>query len=216
MHETHCTDHRKKLLHFLTVKTAPVRCGVKPGALLRVPLCAHVQDAGACVRRYEACAELDDVLRTLNLAHRVLRDTGMGCLVLFYDREKLAHTLAASAVSEFLDGHGYDSGAPVEAYLDVLKARFDAVYMPHEIGIFLGYPLKDVAGFIAEKDAAHAIRGDWKIFGAPDESLRVMHLYRRAETLARRILGAYRNFEFCLEKIANLKLNTPIMENAHG
>lgn len=214
MNTSHCTAHRDNLLHFLTVKTAPVRCAVKPGALLRVPLCAHLQDGGACVREHDACAETDTVLHALNLAHRVLRNTATGRLVLFYNRDMLGRTLAAPPVCEFLGAHGYRADAPVEVFLDALQARFTEVHMPHEIGIFLGYPLKDVAGFIAEKEAAHAIRGDWRIFGAPDESLRAMRLYRRAETLARRILGAYRNFEFCLDKIAKLKLTTPITENA--
>ena len=36
---------------------------------------------------------------------------------------------------------------------------------PHEIGIFLGYPLADVAGFIRNKGRNCKCIGTWKVYG---------------------------------------------------
>ena len=35
---------------------------------------------------------------------------------------------------------------------------------PHEIGIFLGYPLWDVEGFIANKGQNYKLCGYWKVY----------------------------------------------------
>ena len=38
---------------------------------------------------------------------------------------------------------------------------------PHEIGLFLGYPLEDVKGFIQNKGQGYACCGLWKSYGDP-------------------------------------------------
>ena len=211
-----CIDHKKNLLHFLAVKTAPVRCKLKPSALLRAPLCSNSENTGKCAHQAKTCAELENILKLLSLEHRILRKSEQSSLILFYDRVMLEATLRKSQIRAFLSWHGYDSATDAESCLNLLQKRFDTLRMPHEIGIFLGYPLKDVAGFISAKETAHAIRGDWKIFGEPEESLRIMKLHRFAETLAHSIIEKYQDFEVCLEKIAKLKPTTNNMENANA
>ena len=39
---------------------------------------------------------------------------------------------------------------------------------PHEIGIFLGYPLHDVVGFIENRGQNFTCCGCWKSYGDPD------------------------------------------------
>ena len=51
--------------------------------------------------------------------------------------------------------------------------------LPHEIGIFLGYPLADVEGYI-ENGGRDCIRlGCWKAYSDPDGAERVFRMIRK-------------------------------------
>ena len=41
---------------------------------------------------------------------------------------------------------------------------------PHEIGVFLGYPLEDVVGFMENKGKNYTCSGCWKSYGNPEEA----------------------------------------------
>ena len=56
--------------------------------------------------------------------------------------------------------------------------RVQANDFPHEIGIFLGYPLKDVLAFMGQVRLAFSCQGPWKIYGKPDQSLELADRYR--------------------------------------
>mgnify|MGYP002233531139 CR=1 FL=1 len=77
-------------------------------------------------------------------------------------REKLQKDLQKNGVKEFLKKYGYENTDEEEA-IACLKARLNLEEkFPHEIGLFLGYPLGDVIGFIEnagkvlEKDNAYS------------------------------------------------------------
>jgi hypothetical protein len=59
-----------------------------------------------------------------------------------------------------------------------LASRFAGRAFPHEIGVFLGYPLKDVAAFMGWVRIPFACQGPWKIYGDPRESLRLAETFR--------------------------------------
>ena len=63
-----------------------------------------------------------------------------------------------------------------------LQAEF-----PHEIGVFLGYPLDDVKGFIRHKGRNYTYCGCWKCYGDPQAARRRFEGFRRCtETFRRR------------------------------
>ena len=49
---------------------------------------------------------------------------------------------------------------------------------PHEIGIFLGYPLQDVVGFIENKARNYTCCGYWKCYGDPAAAQKCFERYR--------------------------------------
>ena len=61
----------------------------------------------------------------------------------------------------FLERLGYPTHSPT-ACLDFLEKRMEEATYPHEIGIFLGYPLEDVLGFIQNKPCC--CMGAWKVY----------------------------------------------------
>lgn len=65
-----------------------------------------------------------------------------------YRSALLKENLCKSGVKEFLAEYGY-CGNDVDKFLLKLQEKLAvAESFPHEIGIFLGYPLRDVVGFI--------------------------------------------------------------------
>ena len=79
-------------------------------------------------------------------------------------------------VRDFLRGEGYDlpqqpdDDAPLLRQLSrrlCCEADF-----PHEIGVFLGYPLPDVVGFIENQGRNFTCCGCWKAYGDPDAAAR--------------------------------------------
>ena len=145
---------------------APVLAGLKPAGLFR----------------YETrdCADLAHRVRSWNeqLNRKGLRVRVMkGCarthrfLVYVYREAQLSAVLADKAVQEFLRQEGYQLPAEQEqtgALLNQLSRRLCCqAEFPHEIGVFLGYPLTDVVGFIENRGQNFTCCGCWKSYGEP-------------------------------------------------
>ena len=76
----------------------------------------------------------------------------------------------------------------MSAVLDQLSLRFHGGQVPHEVGVILGYPLKDVAGFMGWVRLPVTGQGPWKIYGDPRSSLAVVDACRRCRvTMASRL-----------------------------
>ena len=193
--------HRAELLRFLLLKTAAVRSGIKPAELLRVKHCYESRNSEGL----HFCLYRQDIFRTLGLNYIELQIQDHSSLVLFYHRETLHHTLQEPENKRLLRQFGYPENASVDTWLAYLRKRFGEEKIPHEVGIFIGYPTKDVAGFIEQLPPTPVHRGDWMVFGDAVESLRKMELYRKAERTASMILDACDDLHTFFEYTADLR-----------
>lgn len=188
--------HRKELLEFLLVKTAAVRRGVKPAELLRVRHCYE----GFNSEGLRVCLYRSDIYDILHLAYVELKVEEGSSLVLFYDRATLAMTLSDPKCGRWLARLGYPEADATDASLAAMLAhlarRTAQCKLPHEVGIFIGYPLKDVDGFMRQIPATPVHRGAWRVYGDARESLALMRIYKDAEDEARATL-------LCAEDIAD-------------
>ena len=103
-----------------------------------------------------------------------------GVLVYVYRPAALRETLSSTEASAFLTDCGYPSGG-TDAALDTLTVRLqdgrDA--FPHEIGVFLGYPVQDVIAFIRHNGFGGCLCGCWKAYGNPSQAQRTFALYQK-------------------------------------
>ena len=60
----------------------------------------------------------------------------------------------------------------------IQRLRSDGEF-PHEIGVFLGYPLEDVVGFIRNRGRNYTCCGYWKAYGDPEAAQKRFDQYRR-------------------------------------
>lgn len=85
-------------------------------------------------------------------------------LVYVYRPERLKKDLQRKEVSEFLKAYGYEQKS-VTSDIEHLKSRLGREdEFPHEIGLFLGYPLGDVTGFIKNGGRNSKCGGYWQVY----------------------------------------------------
>lgn len=76
-----------------------------------------------------------------------------------------AHRLARPDVQRCFAKFGYSKLTTLGEYLMRLSKRLNENGdFPHEIGLFLGYPVKDVEGFIENKGENFLLCGCWKVY----------------------------------------------------
>jgi hypothetical protein len=92
-------------------------------------------------------------------------------LLFIYDGNALRRLLSEKRVTTMLNRAGYGQPSDLDATLEELKGRIGGSSFPHEVGIFLGYPLKDVAAFMGWAPIPFTCQGPWKIYGDPRRSL---------------------------------------------
>jgi hypothetical protein len=164
------SGERECLASFLALEGAEVLEGAKPANLVNV-----TNRRRPCGRNVYLLWKREGagLLRESGLAARELADRGDSLLLLIYRPEQLKALLARKSVAVILERAGYREPGDPEEVLAELQRRLSGEGFPHEIGVFLGYPLKDVVGFLGWARLPFSCQGPWKIYGDPRESLRL-------------------------------------------
>ncbi|QIB27640.1 DUF3793 family protein [Caloranaerobacter azorensis] len=87
--------------------------------------------------------------------------------ILFYNPKVLDKNLKEYKNLRFLKNMGYPEEYELEIYLQFLIDKMADGIIPHEIGVFLGYPLKDVIGFIGHPSLKLTKINGWRVYGDP-------------------------------------------------
>ena len=114
----------------------------------------------------------DRRLRSFGMSVRILleRPEADAVIVCLYRPAELADHLSQEDCRSFLTAEGY-TGTDLEELLNQLACRLRTQpEFPHEIGVFLGYPLRDVVGFIENQGRNFTCCGCWKSYGDPDQA----------------------------------------------
>lgn len=137
-------------------------------------------------------AALRPLLAEKGLSLRIVRADERRALCYLCREGDLARALAERDTAAFLTRCGYASLAPACA-LDTLCRRMAAGDgFPHEVGVFLGYPLSDVLAFIEHEGRGCACCGCWKAYGDAREARRTFERYEKCTRVYRRLYLAGR------------------------
>lgn len=124
-------------------------------------------------------AELNLLLNGKGIKIQTLRKSKKSVLIYVYRIDMLAKDLMKPGVKEVLTYYGYDSTEP-EMAIEKLKMRLsETTQFPHEIGLFLGYPVGDVVGFIKNKGKNFKCCGCWKVYCDQCEAERRFELFNK-------------------------------------
>ncbi|SBW10788.1 conserved hypothetical protein [uncultured Eubacteriales bacterium] len=108
-------------------------------------------------------------------------------LVYVCRKSRLERDLGAPGVPAFLASYGY-ARTDAEYALGRLKARLaESSGFPHEIGLFLGYPLGDVIGFIENAGQNSKCCGCWKVYCNECEARRTFALFEKCRDVYLRL-----------------------------
>lgn len=160
----------------LACYAAPTLAGMKSAGLFSFP-------AQAAHPLQEEICRWQQALAPRGISIRLLRVRQGRALVYVYREALLARDLSAPGVVDFLRRCGYPPGR-LEEYLACLCERLRrSSAFPHEIGIFLGYPLEDVMGFITHAGQNYTCAGCWKAYGDAGKAKALFAKYKKCTTI---------------------------------
>lgn len=177
-------DEKEYFLSSVAYWTAPTQKGMKPSSL--VSFSTKGRNLYRLWEKYK-----HELHNDLNLDFFVLRETSENRLILFYNRPMLERRVLSRKNMGFLITLGYDESMSLDQSLEFLKMRFESM-CPHEIGVFLGIPIEDVAGFIEHKGDNFMFCRYWKVYHNPE---RAKNMFQRYDLAKVNVINSIFNIE---------------------
>lgn len=171
------TDPLDCLTAHLMLECSEVLAGVKPANL--ISLVNRTRPCGRNLYQLWQLHHAQLAKRRADLTFMVLKNGAQAVLLLCYNHDQLERHLAHAGIRALLHKAGYEAGASCTALVNELRGRLGSSdSFPHEIGLFIGYPAKDVAAFMGLVKLPFACQGPWKIYGNPAQSLALAEQFR--------------------------------------
>lgn len=162
----------KSNYHLIVDRLGPIVLGIKPSELLNVSLYDQ--------RIWDEFKEL--LSQQVQLEIREIRQLNERQQVIFYHQETLDTVLREKQNQDFLKSFHYPETYSLDSYLEHVLEKIKSKAFPHEIGIFLGYPLKDVLGFMKQIPLTYVGTHGWRIYGDMQLSSKIYESYQQART----------------------------------
>lgn len=155
----------------LGVHAAPMLMGLKAASLLSFQK-SRFEDFDALLDSYQNC------FTCKGISIYRLSEGEEYVLILFYRASTLWRQLQQPKAQVILADCGYQPSGRLMDQLRYLQLRMRLQKsFPHEIGLFLGYPPDDVAGFITYKGKQFCYSGYWKVYANEQETRALFDLY---------------------------------------
>lgn len=117
----------------------------------------------------------------------LLRKNANTALIYVYRKSRLQAELKKPGVERFLNTYGYTGTEADDALLKLAERLSEGSGFPHEIGVFLGYPLGDVIGFIRNAGQNYKCTGCWKVYCDEHEAQKTFARFKNAEDVYTRL-----------------------------
>ncbi|HIT89008.1 MAG TPA: DUF3793 family protein [Candidatus Merdenecus merdavium] len=121
-------------------------------------------------------------------------------ILMLYRDDLLRHQLHQKPQRRFLASYGYKGTMTFDEMLYYLVKRFRGYIgkgeeFPHELGVFLQYPMEDLLAFIKYGGKNCKITGYWKVYENVEYALSVFKSYDQAKENVLQYLDQGMNFE---------------------
>lgn len=143
---------------FIIRHCSPTLAGLKTGNLFNCPY-----------------TDKEELLRSLRSLNRRLRPKGVRIipmnlfdnkvLLYLYRPNRLKHDLEETQIASLLAEYGYAVDHPGKCVVQLSRRLRGMGQFPHEIGLFLSYPVEDVCGFMKSPGEGYKCIGCWKVYG---------------------------------------------------
>ncbi|MBQ8821284.1 MAG: DUF3793 family protein [Lachnospiraceae bacterium] len=135
----------------------------------------------------------EEVLAALGSINEVLGPKGVtveallwrenSVLIYTFRRKLLQADLCKEGVLELLKDYGYRSQDVEECIFHLKRRLYHYECFPHEIGLFLGYPLEDVKGFIENNGKNCKSCGVWKVYCNEGEKQKLFEKFKKCTSV---------------------------------
>lgn len=158
------------------------------------PTLAGIKMANLFNYRFVSEDEFNSEIKTANMNLNekgvyieVLRKTDMSSLIYVYRPSMLFKAVNNDDVWNILSSYGYIERS-IQACINILKERLmTQPCFPHEIGLFLGYPVEDVKEFIFNKGQNCKCCGVWKVYYNEQESVRTFARFKKCSEVYQKV-----------------------------
>jgi hypothetical protein len=181
---------------WLFIQTSRTLFGGKTGELITI------QEGQFGFSLNELMKYTEQLCTTWSVDFKQLQRNEFSCKFLVYREDILTRKLVQPIRWLLHERLNYKPDLNAKNFLDELSRRWqNSGTIPHEIGIALGYPLKDVMGYMGL--SLHKCTGScgWQVFGDPKPSVKRSRRYQNAHQEAIRFL--YTNKPFTPEPMTN-------------
>lgn len=176
----------KKLENELVEHCAPTLAGLKSAGLFRY----FYEDKEKTRKEVQ---QVNELLNERGVYVEALLWDKNSALIYTYRFRHLQKELEKADTRKLLEEYGYDN-YDVESCICHLKARLrNYTCFPHEIGIFLGYPLADVKGFIENNGQNCKCCGMWKVYCNETETEKLFQKLKKCSEIYLKVFLDGRN-----------------------
>ena len=166
---------RRSIDNVFAFHSAPTLLGVKCANLISFDTDEDTMSEYLC--------EFTEKISETGLCARQLCRCRKRTLVYIYNEKMLNAWLKMLQVREFLTEYGYMPDMTMTEMLDKLASRMNCGDFPHEIGVFLGYPIGDIKGFISNSGKNCLLCGYWKVYENAEKARQTFKIYDRCRDI---------------------------------
>lgn len=160
---------------YLIEHCSPTLASLKTANLINIP-------TGCTKELFAAVEEFNQKLSQKGVELLILKTDGKSALIYTFRKSRLSADLKKTGVHDFLKLYGYEKN-DADYCLSRLKKRLEEDTFPHEIGIFLGYPLGDVRGFIENAGQNSKCCGCWKVYCNECEAVKTFAKFEKCKKI---------------------------------
>ena len=178
-----CCENKSNSLYIKRIleMLGAVILGSKPAEIINVP--GSKEDKKIKLSQIEAFFS-----NCSRITYRIITTHDGGKRVLFINEKSMEKVLVNKRCINFLKFVGYSSDYELNAYMDELVFRLQSEEFPHEIGVSLGYPLKDVLGFMGYGKNELVEVKNWRIYGDKEISYEVYNNFMRDKAIMKEMI----------------------------
>lgn len=138
----------------------------------------------------ETITRFNSIMNSKGIYIELLKCLSDSYLIYVYRQSSLKNVLGDTKIKNFLKSYGYFDESNLRDYFGLLKSRlYESRDFPHEIGIFLGYPLEDVKAFIELKGQDYCLCGDWKVYHNEQSARCLFCKYKHCREVYEKVYG---------------------------
>lgn len=163
-------NNEKYMRTFISYLISPVITGIKPSSTITLSKQGH-----NLFKLWNMYGE--DFLNDLQLKYVLLRETSNSKIILIYDEINLMNTIYRKSSMDFLEKLDYNLEMNLDDLLNHLINRCSTFHCPHELGIFLGIPVKDVKCFMECNRNKCLLCRYWKVYEEEKKAQQIFELY---------------------------------------